>query len=516
MTKPDKPGAPAKPDAASEHVSIVEIEAVDLDEWERDQRTPSASPENLAALVRQTTAKAPDADKPAPPRTAATVTRAPTATLATAKPREPARPVQIPPKTESRAMPRVPSPASSVVPPRRDSASAVVAPKREATPAPVAIPRRDATPLPTAPAIPKRDATPVPTPKRATPPPIAAVNPPVPPPNAVPVMPPSPFSLSGAVWPPMPAANEKTDIAAPLVPPPLPPTAPTVTGPLVPPESIPELPPPLTSTAASDASAFGLPPQIEYPTAPKSWTNPMRAVPDATPSQAPADPVPRAGERRASTAHVHTPNRKKLLVAGGAGALIIVAVAISIAARGGSNDTPPPPKPAAPQLAAVAPAPAPEPAPVTTAPPAPVPPPAPVEADASDTTPKPPPAPHRPATLGGKPVVVEYDNSATHHAEAAAPTRAEDEAAVGKARAMYNEGNQRLFAGDANGAVQAYRGALDAFPGYVAGYRGLGLAYMELGNNPEAVKALQTYVRAAPTAKDVALVKKRIAHLDHP
>ena len=44
-----------KPDPASENMSIVEIDAVDLEEWERDRHTPAAPKEHLAALVRQTT-----------------------------------------------------------------------------------------------------------------------------------------------------------------------------------------------------------------------------------------------------------------------------------------------------------------------------------------------------------------------------------------------------------------------------------------------------------------------------
>ena len=74
-------------------------------------------------------------------------------------------------------------------------------------------------------------------------------------------------------------------------------------------------------------------------------------------------------------------------------------------------------------------------------------------------------------------------------------------------------GNQRLFAGDLNGAIQAYYQALDFYPGYVGGYRGLGLAYAQMGVNVRAIEALKTYVEAAPSARDVDLIKKRIARL---
>jgi len=81
------------------------------------------------------------------------------------------------------------------------------------------------------------------------------------------------------------------------------------------------------------------------------------------------------------------------------------------------------------------------------------------------------------------------------------------------ARAAYVLGNQKLFAGDAKGAIAAYREALDRYPGYVGGYRGLGLAYALVGDKASALSALQSYVTAAPHARDVALIKKRISRL---
>jgi regulator of sirC expression with transglutaminase-like and TPR domain len=123
-------------------------------------------------------------------------------------------------------------------------------------------------------------------------------------------------------------------------------------------------------------------------------------------------------------------------------------------------------------------------------------------------------------TLGGKRVVVEYDTSprapskpATVASTSSSPP---DEDAISRARNAYAAGNQRLFAGDADGAIKDYRQALDAYPGYVAGYRGLGLAYEQLGDKPKALKALQTYASAAPTAKDIAIIKKRITRLRAP
>ena len=54
------------------------------------------------------------------------------------------------------------------------------------------------------------------------------------------------------------------------------------------------------------------------------------------------------------------------------------------------------------------------------------------------------------------------------------------------------------------------------YPGYVGGYRGLGLAYAQLGDKARALQALKTYVAAVPGAKDVPLLKKRIARLESP
>ena len=266
-------------------------------------------------------------------------------------------------------------------------------------------------------------------------------------------------------------------------------------------------------------------PPVLYPTAPPSWIDrepapPVPAPAAVTPAPRPDESLERRSEHRIPTEGIARPQRKRvILFAFGAGALVTAVVAIVLVTRNSdSRDTPSPP---AESVVIAPPAPTPPPAPATpTALPA-----AAAPAAVSETPPPappaaaPPPSPassalRKPATLGGKPVVVEYDNAA-HHVEAA-PARPEDVQAVGKARAAYDVGNHRLFAGDANSAVQAYRAALADFPGYVAGYRGLGLAYMELGNNAEAIKALQTYVRAAPNAKDVALIKKRIAHLQHP
>ena len=87
--------------------------------------------------------------------------------------------------------------------------------------------------------------------------------------------------------------------------------------------------------------------------------------------------------------------------------------------------------------------------------------------------------------------------------------------AVARAREAYHRGNVKLFSGDTDGAITLYRESLKIYPGYVAGYRGLGLGYEQGGNTQEALSALRTYVKTVPNAHDVALIRKRIEHLQN-
>jgi tetratricopeptide (TPR) repeat protein len=114
--------------------------------------------------------------------------------------------------------------------------------------------------------------------------------------------------------------------------------------------------------------------------------------------------------------------------------------------------------------------------------------------------------------LGGKQVVLEYDTQA-REGKAVVSAPQSDQAAIQKARSAYASGNQRLFAGDAGGAIKFYRQSLGFYPGYVAGYRGLGLAYAQQGDKGKALQALRMYVASVPTAKDAALIRKRISSL---
>ena len=132
----------------------------------------------------------------------------------------------------------------------------------------------------------------------------------------------------------------------------------------------------------------------------------------------------------------------------------------------------------------------------------------------TEPTPAPPPTPKKHPTLGGKKVVLEYDTP-THEAPKPTTTPEEDSPAIGRARVSYAAGNKLLFAGDPDGAVKAYQQALAAYPGYVAGYRGLGLAYSQTGDKLKAMSAFHQYLNAVPAAKDAALIKKRLAALSH-
>jgi hypothetical protein len=93
------------------------------------------------------------------------------------------------------------------------------------------------------------------------------------------------------------------------------------------------------------------------------------------------------------------------------------------------------------------------------------------------------------------------------------PDTVEDEPSISRARVAYDAGNQALFAGDSAAAIRAYRQVLGAIPTYAPGFRGLGLAHAQQGDIGAAIMALRTYLSLAPRARDVALIKKRIAIL---
>jgi Tetratricopeptide repeat len=123
-------------------------------------------------------------------------------------------------------------------------------------------------------------------------------------------------------------------------------------------------------------------------------------------------------------------------------------------------------------------------------------------------SPKPPtkPVAMRRISRSKKPVVVDYDKKPSS-------SPLDPDQALAQARVAYAIGNQHLFAGEGDEAIAAYRNALSIYPSYAAGYRGLGLAFAQQGDKPSAIAAFKTYVKLAPTAKDVALIQKRIRNL---
>jgi hypothetical protein len=213
-------------------------------------------------------------------------------------------------------------------------------------------------------------------------------------------------------------------------------------------------------------------------------------------------------------------NKKMMIfIAAGVGGFLLVGGLIFALTRGGSP---------APEVK--------KPEPVATKPPEPTPPPEPVAKPPEPTPPKEPaakpPEPTEPVAaanpetppeprrrgkmLGGKNVVLEYDPKPTapEPPPATAPVpQGEDPGTVARARDAYHRGNQKLFSGDTEGALALYRESLRIYPGYVAGYRGLGLAFAEQGNVPDAMTAFKKYVTTVPNARDVPLIKKRMEKL---
>jgi tetratricopeptide (TPR) repeat protein len=367
----------------SEGESVVEIDAIDNEEWEKDQHTPIAPNAELAELVKQTKA---EPAKPAPAKPAGR------------------------PSTVSRSK----------------------------------------TPLP-----PARPRAAKPTAKQA---PVAAD-----------------VAKSKA-----PAADE----------------APTVFSPIDPQILLEELPAPSKQAPALPAWARA-PSKTAPPPDPSPLPAPLPAAPPA-PDFEPvrASPILPALDESSVVASAKPRKRSPvvlivlvlLALAGGAIAIVL--------AMGGKKDEPPPPP--------VAVTPPPPPAPDAAEEPAPAP------EGGSATAPTLDPAKHPKGDVpGGKPLVLDYDQSA---AKAPAPTHTDDDA-VGKARAHWGAGNQRLFAGDPDSAIREYQQALAIYPGYVASYRGLGLAYAQKNDKAKALQALRTYVNLVPNAKDAPLIRKRIATL---
>jgi Flp pilus assembly protein TadD len=96
-------------------------------------------------------------------------------------------------------------------------------------------------------------------------------------------------------------------------------------------------------------------------------------------------------------------------------------------------------------------------------------------------------------------------------AKASAPAPAPAERA--DPRPPYDRGNALLFAGDAKGAIAAYREAVKSAPTEPIGFRGLGLAYEHEGETGAALRAFKRYLKLAPAAPDREIIQRRIDRL---
>jgi hypothetical protein len=305
----------------------------------------------------------------------------------------------------------------------------------------------------------------------------------------------TPLTPEAAVAAPFPRPAPRAPQPTPPAPPPAPASSPPpkTAAPIV--EGPPALPPPPVVEQPT--------PIVETPAAIVDQSRPPEEVPTPV-VEAPAWPV---GEL------APPPRRRRMWLAFAAVPMVVVAV-VTLRPRA---KPPAPASNAAPAAPAQPAAPPPEDKPVTPEPSAPVaaPTPAPTPV-AAPTQVSAEPARAR-KTLGGKRVVLEYDPKPTSPTPppATAPVpKGEDPAVIEKARIAYHRGNNRLFGGDVGGAEAAYRETLTIYPGYVSGYRGLGLAYERAGKNKEALEAFRVYLRTVPTANDAELIRQRVARLE--
>jgi len=428
MTKPAVP----PPAADDELVEVVEVEmdAMDVREWEQDQRTPQASDANLAALVRESKKSVEPVAEDAP------------------------RKMPLVPRGRVTGLVSPQPPRTSETPP----ASGVPAGR----PAPIFETVTPAVPVGWPPAL---DLKPASVAERAAP--------------------------SG--WPPDASPASVTD-----------PVAPSGWQPAL--DDVgPRLPDPMP------VATGGAPMLVPRPSSPELSLGPYpRAVSDPGASSWP-EPGSRPG-RRERHATVKTrgllaiaaSRRKVLWIGGTAGSVALVAILVLAGGRKSgavatSVQAEEHPQGSAASVGDVAPAPVPRawpPEPTTAAPDTSV-----AQPVAAAPSPAKPPRPGvsvvRPGArpvkqLGGKKLVVEYVERASDVPTPSLVAQAAEDPAVGRARSAYLSGNQKLFAGDADSAIRAYRQALSLYPGYVGGYRGLGLAYAQLGETPKALEAFRT------------------------
>ncbi len=80
-----------------------------------------------------------------------------------------------------------------------------------------------------------------------------------------------------------------------------------------------------------------------------------------------------------------------------------------------------------------------------------------------------------------------------------------------RARDLTREGTSALVTGRIPRAVELFRDATLAHPGYAPAWRGLGLAYQQLGQGADSRRAYGQYLRLAPNAPDADDIRSRMA-----
>ena len=538
-----KPGGPPP----SETGEVLEIDAMDLAEWEQDQRTPQASVANLAALVKQSE-KPPEQIAPPGPRKTAVVARArvtgpvsprpPRASdLALARPARRARADKVTPVVPVPITRDIPTAPVARIPSGRDPSTAPAAPA-----APIAASASAVAPR----------AQPVA--RRAQP--VAPRTQPVAP-RAQPVAPRARLGSSAETDPDATPSSSRPlsairagvarpgsamdDVRSASLADPAAQTGPQAVlgdlGPRAPLRTVPgaihAAPIVLPLLAPVEAASQWDPLADPDPAEPAPQWGPL-ADPD------PAELPPRVHRDRDTDGLrglLPGASRRRWLWIGGAAGVVFAAVVMLASGRRADGVAPAPaPVEDHAQSPAVADRAAPTtpvvpgaaPAKMSASPaasagslPAPAPVPDPVPAPTIAAAPR--GAASRPSPgaaqklagpkLGGKKLVVEYGSPPSEPALPGLTAQTAEDPAVGRARSAYLSGNRQLFAGDAQAAIRAYRQALRLYSGYVGGYRGLGLAYAQLGDREKALDAFKTYVTTVPGAKDVALIQKRIARL---
>jgi hypothetical protein len=441
---------------------VVEIDAIDVLEWEHGQRTPQASDANLAALLEESVRP----QRPGPltgARSRSVVPRGPVARSSTASSiRRPAAPHGVPISAPSLgAPPRAPA-APVAGPPASEAAASPVDYAPRPKPALLSIPRSG------------------PMPRASSSPPVAAA------------VARAETSPPGDDAPGDPAQDPpvRTERGAP--------------------ERIP-------AAIFDDAPTAPVVPAARPD--PEPWTAPLVAGDAAAPTQI----VTRTG---AVVAGLTSRRAQRWWIAGALGVTLAASVAV-VSEPATAVEAEPvhiaPPAPASSGTARGAASPpvddgravaGPRPAPsLVAAGPAAMAPGPEVRQQAPVSAPERPPVPRPARRLATNKLVVEYGGPASEPSTPSLVARGAEDPAIGRARLAYLAGNQRLFAGDPDGAIAAYRRALIQYPGYVGGHRGLGLAYAQRGDDARALEAFTTYVTLVPGARDVALIKKRIVRL---